>query len=126
MIFIPAFGKAESTLLVFFRRVFITGTWFSVRTTLLRTTHSHTLNHVNHHALAVYHRVFFCALLCFWHQTAAEWGVAVTPEAITEAKVKGDANNDWVRGCGGSKRVVAVLCRAMRCSVMHAYSNINR
>lgn len=30
-------------------------------------------------------------------QTAACWDVAVTPEAITEAKIKGDANNDWVR-----------------------------
>ncbi|CAM9307501.1 unnamed protein product, partial [Sphacelaria rigidula] len=27
--------------------------------------------------------------------TAAKWGVEVTPEKINEAKIKGDANNDW-------------------------------
>lgn len=31
------------------------------------------------------------------HQTAAHWSVPVTAEEITEAKIKGDANNDWVR-----------------------------
>lgn len=32
-------------------------------------------------------------------KTAAYWGVVVTPEAITAAKIKGNSNNDWVRWC---------------------------
>lgn len=31
-------------------------------------------------------------------QTAAAFGVAVTLDEITAAKIKGDANNDWVGG----------------------------
>lgn len=34
-------------------------------------------------------------------QTAAAFGVAVTLDEITAAKIKGDANNDWVRGFRG-------------------------
>lgn len=43
-------------------------------------------------------------------QTAAAFGVAVTLDQITEAKIKGGANNDWVGGAEGCESSVEHVC----------------
>lgn len=50
------------------------------------------------HNLLIVGVLLFLASLCVIqpHQTAAAWGVTVTADEIREAKIKGNANNDWV------------------------------